>query len=178
MEWHFASHEAPFPANFWRSLMRRLSAALSMSAVLLVASATLTQAQDRVQAGTLECRGGGSVGMVVGSVTNLGCVFRSQGRPDDLYVATVKKLGLDLGITEASALSWVVLAPTAQLGPGDLSGNYAGVNASAAVGVGLGANAMIGGSANSFALQPLSVQGQTGLNVAAGVQSLELRPGR
>ncbi len=158
--------------------MRRLSVALSMSAVLLVASATLTQAQDRVQAGTLECRGGGSVGMVVGSVTNLGCVFRSQGRPDDLYVATVKKLGLDLGITEASALSWVVLAPTAQLGPGDLSGNYAGVNASAAVGVGLGANAMIGGSANSFALQPLSVQGQTGLNVAAGVQSLELRPGR
>ncbi|MBN9600898.1 MAG: DUF992 domain-containing protein [Afipia sp.] len=158
--------------------MRRLSAALSMSAALLVASVTLTQAQDRVQAGTLECRGGSSVGMVVGSVTNLGCVFRSQGRPDDLYVATVKKIGLDLGITEASALSWIVLAPTAQLGPGDLSGNYAGVNASAAVGVGLGANAMIGGSANSFALQPLSVQGQTGLNVAAGVQSLELRPGR
>lgn len=158
--------------------MRRLSVALSMSAVMLVASATLTQAQERVQAGTLECRGGASVGMVVGSITNLGCVFRSQGRPDDLYVATIKKVGLDLGITEASALSWIVLAPTAQLGPGDLSGNYAGVNASAAVGVGLGANAMIGGSANSFALQPLSVQGQTGLNVAAGVQSLELRPGR
>jgi len=178
MESRFVSREGLSPADFWRASMRRLSAALSMSAALLVASVTLTQAQDRVQAGTLECRGGSSVGMVVGSVTNLGCVFRSQGRPDDLYVATVKKIGLDLGITEASALSWIVLAPTAQLGPGDLSGNYAGVNASAAVGVGLGANAMIGGSANSFALQPLSVQGQTGLNVAAGVQSLELRPGR
>ena len=71
-----------------------------------------------------------------------------------------------------------MLAPTAQLGPGDLSGNYAGVNASAAIGVGLGGNAMVGGSNNTFALQPLSIQGQTGLNVAGGVQSMELRPGR
>jgi hypothetical protein len=111
-------------------------------------------------------------------VNNLGCVFRANGRPDDLYVATVTKVGLDLGITDQTAVSWVVFAPTVQLGLGDLSGNYAGVDASAAVGVGLGANALIGGSANSFALQPLSVQGQTGLSVAAGVQSLELRPGR
>ena len=73
---------------------------------------------------------------------------------------------------------WVVFAPTVQLGRGDLSGNYAGVNASAAVGVGLGTNALIGGSANFYALQPLSLQGQTGLNVSGGVQSLELRPGR
>ena len=97
---------------------------------------------------------------------------------EDGYIATVTKVGLDLGITDQTAVSWVVFAPTVQLGPGDLSGNYAGVDASAAVGVGLGANALVGGSANSFALQPLSVQGQTGLSVAAGVQSLQLRPGR
>ena len=71
-----------------------------------------------------------------------------------------------------------MFAPTVQVGPCDLSGNYAGVTASAAVGVGLGANELIGGSQNSLALQPLSVQGQTGLSVAGGVQSLELRPGR
>ena len=116
--------------------------------------------------------------MIVGSVSNFGCVFRAEGRPDDLYVATVTKLGLDIGITEQTVLSWAVFAPTQQVGRGDLSGNYAGVNASAAVGVGLGANAMIGGSANSFALQPLSVQGQTGLSASGGVQSMELRPGR
>ena len=87
-------------------------------------------------------------------------------------------MGLDLGITQESALAWGVFAPVNRLGPGDLSGNYAGVDASAAVVVGLGGNAMIGGSANSFALQPLSVQGQTGLSVAGGVQSMELRPGR
>lgn len=159
--------------------MRRAFAVLSFAAAALVTLTVAAEAQQgRVQAGVLECRGGPHVGMVVGSVNNLGCVFRSEGRPDDLYVATVTKLGLDLGITDQTVLSWVVFAPTVQLGRGDLSGNYAGVNASAAVGVGLGANALIGGSANSYALQPLSLQGQTGLNVAAGVQSLELRPGR
>jgi hypothetical protein len=160
--------------------MRRVFAALSVVAagtIALVGVAAHAQ-QGRVQAGVLECRGGANVGMIVGSVTNLGCVFRGQNRPDDLYVATITKVGLDLGVTDQTALSWAVFAPTAQLGFGDLSGDYAGVDASAAVGVGLGGNAMLGGSQNSFALQPLSVQGQTGLNVAAGVQSLTLRPGR
>ncbi|MDO8977675.1 MAG: DUF992 domain-containing protein [Afipia sp.] len=159
--------------------MRRLSTFLSAASVALVASTIVVHAQSgRTQVGVLECRGGPNVGMIVGSVTNLGCVFRSQGRPDDLYTARITKIGVDIGITTETALSWAVFAPTVQLGSGDLSGNYAGVNASAAVGVGLGANAMIGGSQNSFALQPLSVQGQTGLSVAGGVQSLELRPGR
>ncbi|HEY0219192.1 MAG TPA: DUF992 domain-containing protein [Afipia sp.] len=158
--------------------MRRLFAMLS--AVTLFASFVVVAhaQQARVQAGTLECRGGASVGFIVGSVTNFGCVFRSPGRPDDLYVGTIDKIGLDLGVTETTSLAWGVFAPTAQLGPGDLSGNYGGVDASATVGLGLGSNVMLGGSANSFALQPLSVQGQTGLSVAAGIQSLQLRPGR
>lgn len=159
--------------------MRRLSTFLSVASVAFVAAAALAHAQSgRTQVGVLECRGGPNVGMIVGSVTNLGCVFRSQDRPDDLYTARITKIGVDIGITTETALSWAVFAPTARLGMGDLSGNYAGVDASAAVGVGLGGNVMIGGSANSFALQPLSVQGQTGLSVAGGVQSMELRPGR
>ncbi|WP_458757892.1 DUF992 domain-containing protein [Afipia sp. TerB] len=159
--------------------MRRLSAILCVAAAAFASSVVAASAQQgRTQVGVLECRSGPNVGMIVGSVSNFGCVFRAEGRPDDLYVATVTKLGLDIGITEQTVLSWAVFAPTQQVGRGDLSGNYAGVNASAAVGVGLGANAMIGGSANSFALQPLSVQGQTGLSASGGVQSMELRPGR
>ena len=158
--------------------MRRLTTLLSVASAALVAAALAHAQSGRTQVGVLECRGGPNVGMIVGSVTNLGCVFRSDGRPDDLYTARITKVGIDLGITTETALSWAVFAPTARLGMGDLSGNYAGVDASAAVGVGLGGNAMIGGSANSFALQPLSVQGQTGLSVAGGVQSMELRPGR
>ena len=158
--------------------MHRLSSYLCIALAVLVVAMTGAQAQSRTQVGVLECRSPGGVGLIVGSVTNFGCVFRANGQPDDLYTARITKVGVDIGITGETGLSWTVLAPTAQLGPGDLSGNYAGVDASAAIGIGVGGNAMIGGSANSFALQPLSVQGQTGLNVAGGVQSMELRPGR
>jgi Protein of unknown function (DUF992) len=147
----------------------------------LVASFAVAQAQGpmpRVQVGVLECRGGASVGFIVGSVTNLGCVLRIEGRPEDRYVATIRKVGLDIGITEETALAWGVYAPVAQLGFGDLSGNYAGADGSATLGVGVGGNVLVGGSNNSIALQPLSLQGQVGLNVAAGLESLELRPGR
>jgi hypothetical protein len=158
--------------------MRRPFAFLSAVAAAVALAGGLAHAQSRTQVGVLECRGGPNVGMIVGSVTNLGCVFRAQGRPDDLYTARITKIGVDLGITTETALTWAVFAPTVQFGPGDLSGNYGGVGASAAVVAGVGGNALIGGSQNSFALQPLSIQGQTGLSVAGGVQSLELRPGR
>jgi hypothetical protein len=150
------------------------------AAAALIVSLASAQAQqpDRVKVGVLECRGGASVGFIVGSVTNLGCVFRADGMPEDRYIATIRKVGVDLGITQESALAWGVYAAVARLGPGDLSGNYAGAQGSASVGIGLGGNVLIGGSANSIALQPLSVQGQVGLNVAAGLAALELRPGR
>ncbi len=135
-------------------------------------------AQDAVRIGVLECRGGASVGFIVGSVTNLGCVLRVDGMPVDRYVATIRKVGVDLGITQEPALGWAVYSPVARLGPGDLSGNYAGAQGSASVGVGGGGNVLVGGSNNSISLQPLSLQGQVGLNVAAGLESLELRPGR
>jgi hypothetical protein len=149
-------------------------------AVLLasIAGGSAQQPMPRVQLGILECRGGASIGFIVGSVTNLGCVLRVAGLPDDRYVATIRKVGVDLGITQESALAWGVYAPVARLGPGDLAGTYAGAQGSAAVGVGVGGNVLIGGSDNSIALQPLSVQGQVGLSVAAGLESLELRPGR
>jgi len=161
--------------------MRRsfiLAGAVITTLVASFAGANAQQPIQRVQVGILECRGGASIGFIVGSVTNLGCVLRVDGMPEDRYVATIRKVGVDLGITEESALSWAVFAPSVRLGPGDLSGNYAGAQGSASVGVGVGGNALVGGSNNSIALQPLSVQGQVGLNVAAGLESLELRPGR
>jgi hypothetical protein len=161
--------------------MRRSFILAGVAATMLVASFSGANAQQpiqRVQVGILECRGAASVGFVVGSVTNLGCVLRAGGMPEDRYVATIRKVGLDLGITQETALAWGVYAPVARLGPGDLSGDYVGAQGSASVGVGLGGNVLVGGSANSIALQPLSVQGQVGLNVAAGLESLELRPGR
>ena len=159
--------------------MRRLPLLAAMAATLSAALPADAQApMTRVQVGVLECRGGTSVGFIVGSVTHLGCVLRVEGVPEDRYIATIQKVGLDLGITQETALAWGVFAPTAQLGPGDLSGNYAGAQGSASFGVGAGGNALVGGSNNSIALQPLSLQGQVGVNIAAGLESLELRPGR
>src|SRR5437870_12445132 len=109
-------------------------------AVLVALASSLgganAQQVQRVQVGVLECRGGASVGFVVGSVTNLGCVLRAEGMPEDRYVATVRKVGIDLGITQESALAWGVFAPVARLGAGDLSGNYVGAQGSASVGLG------------------------------------------
>src|SRR5437879_7367985 len=160
--------------------MRRSSilAGVALSVTAFVAGSNAQQPMTRVQVGILECRGGASVGFIVGSVTNLGCVLRAEGMPEDRYVATIRKVGLDLGITQESALAWAVYAPVGRLGPGDLSGNYDGAQGSATIGVGLGGHVLVGGWATSDALKPVSLQGQVGLNVAAGLESLELRPGR
>jgi hypothetical protein len=158
--------------------MRRSLILAGIAIGILAGSFANAQPIQRVQIGILECRGGASVGFIVGSVTNLGCVLRVDGMPEDRYVATIRKVGLDLGITQESALAWGVWAPVARPGPGDLSGDYAGAQGSASVGVGVGGNGLVGGSDNSIALPPLSVQGQIGFNVAAGLESLELRPGR
>jgi hypothetical protein len=173
----FLCSHSPFSAGdyFMRSLI------LAAAALAMLASSTggaNAQQTQRVQVGVLECRGGASVGFIVGSVTNLGCVLRAEGMPEDRYIATIRKVGLDLGITQESALAWGVFAPVARLGPGGLSGDYVGAQGSATLGVGVGGNVLVGGSANSIALQPLSVQGQVGVSVAAGLESLELRPGR
>ena len=149
---------------------------ISIAAAALVASFASAQALPPVRAGILQCQGGQNVGFVVGSVTSLECVFQSEGRRPEPYIATVRRFGLDLGVTEQTRFSWAVNAPTTRIGRGELSGNYGGVGANASVGIGGGGNFLVGGPANSYALQPISLQGQTGLNVAAGVADIELQP--
>jgi len=151
---------------------------LSIAIVALVAPVASANALSPVRAGILQCQGGQNVGFVVGSVASLECVFQSEGRRPEPYIATVRRYGLDIGFTEQTKFSWAVNAPTGRVGRGDLAGNYGGVGANASVGVGGGGNFLVGGPQNSYALQPLSVQGQTGLNVAAGVADLELQPVR
>jgi hypothetical protein len=149
---------------------------LSVAAAALVASLASAHAMAPVQAGILQCQGGQNVGFVVGSVTSLNCVFQSEGRRPEAYVATVRRFGVDLGFTQQTQFSWAVNAPDGQVGRGQLAGNYGGLGANASVGVGFGGNFLVGGPQNAYALQPISVQGQTGLNVAAGVAGIELQP--
>jgi hypothetical protein len=155
--------------------MIRISASLALA---LIASVSPASAQSRVEVGVLECKGT-STSFIVGSVTDLSCLFRpAAGGPPEPYSATIRRVGVDIGINPETAVAWAVWAPTRLIGPGELAGNYGGVGASATAGVGLGANALLGGSNNTIALQPVSVQAQTGLSVAAGIAGLELRPRR
>ena len=151
-----------------------LSIAFASLVASLASASALPQAPYR--AGILQCQGGQNVGFVVGSATSLECVFQSEGRRPEPYIATVHRFGLDLGVTDQTRLSWAVNAPTGRVGRGDLAGNYGGVGANASVGVGGGGNFLVGGPQNSFALQPISLQGQTGLNVTAGIAGMDLEP--
>jgi hypothetical protein len=154
--------------------MRFLTLGIAIAA--LATSAAGANTLPQVRAGILQCQGGQNVGFVVGSVTSLECVFQSEGRRPEPYIATVHRYGVDLGFTQQTRFSWAVNAPTRRVGHGDLAGNYGGVGANASVGVGFGGNFLVGGPANSYALQPISVQGQTGLNVTAGIADIELQP--
>ena len=151
--------------------IRALLAATAALAALALPGAA--QAQTRV--GMLECRVGAGVGMIITSSKALSCQFRPArgGGVRDRYVGTVRRFGLDIGATGAGAIVWAVFAPTS-LRRGALAGTYVGASAEATVGAGLGANVLVGGSNRTISLQPLSVQAQTGLNIAAGVGEIDL----
>jgi hypothetical protein len=156
-------------------IMTLRTTCLSAIAAALLMTAAPTGVQANVEAGGLTCRSAGGVGFIVGSVLHLDCVFvPSLGGPEHHYAGVIHRYGVDLGVTKDVALGWVVFAPTGVIHPGDLSGAYGGVQGNASVGVGVGANVMLGGSHNTFALQPVSAEGQVGLNVSAGVTGLEL----
>lgn len=129
----------------------------------------------KIAVGTLTCHGKGTVGYIFGSKQNLRCNFETpvSGR-SYRYAATITKVGLDIGIKGDSTMIWTVLGPTTNIPSEALEGNYGGVTAGAAVGIGGNANALIGGSSQSIILQPVSVEGQTGLNVSAGVAGLTI----
>jgi hypothetical protein len=154
----------------------------ALAAVALIAAATLpgpTMAQaSRTKVGTLTCDISAGIGLIITSKKDLTCMFTpSQPGPREVYVGTITKFGLDLGATAGGEMIWAVYAPSDRV-HGALAGNYGGATAEATVGAGLGANVLVGGSNRTVALQPISVQGQAGLNLAAGVADLRLRPAR
>jgi hypothetical protein len=152
-------------------------AVVAMAAVLALPIPASAQA-NRTKVGTLSCDISGGIGLIITSKKDLTCMFTpSQPGPKEVYVGSITKFGLDLGATAGGEMVWAVYAPSTRKF-GALAGNYGGATAEATVGAGLGANVLVGGSDRTVALQPVSVQGQAGLNVAAGVADLQLRPAR
>ncbi|MBP1849997.1 DUF992 domain-containing protein [Rhizobium halophytocola] len=135
-------------------------------------------ARDGVRIGYLTCDIGGGVGYVIGSSKSADCTFSSAigSEPLDHYSGVVRKMGVDLGFTTQAKLVWAVFAPTAGYHHGSLGGLYQGATAEATVGLGVGANVLVGGTSGSIQLQTISVQGQVGLNLAATGTSVTLTP--
>jgi hypothetical protein len=148
-------------------------AVLGTAALATVLSTPADAQRDRVQVGSLECSLSSSIGLVVASQKNVACNYKPDGGPPEAYVGTMTRIGLDVGITGGGAIIWAVFSGTNRYA-GMLAGTYVGASAEMSIAAGLGANVLVGGSNRSVALQPLSVQGQVGLNIAAGVSSLEL----
>jgi hypothetical protein len=157
-----------------RSIPERPMRRLALAAAFAVVAAPPALPQPRVQTGVLECLTNPTFGVIVGSVRTMNCVFKPTYGYEQYYSGTRTRVGVDLGVQAGAALAWAVFAPTSQIGPGELAGTYAGLSADAAAGLGVGANALVGGSNNTITLQPLSVEGQVGVNLAVGISSLSL----
>ena len=150
-------------------MSKAIGAGLALAVMVFAPAA----AQAQVKAGVLSCDVAGGFGWVLGSSKSVSCIFTG---PTEGYVGVINKFGLDIGVTTRQSMVWGVFAPSDGPLRGALAGSYVGATGEATFAVGLGANVLVGGSNRTVALQPVSVTGQTGINIAAGVADLQLRP--
>lgn len=155
--------------------MRKLRYFGAISALVWLCTIAAPAQAQRFRVGRLLCFSEPRVGFVLGSAQSLRCVFHAlHGSRQYVYEGRITRVGLDLGATSAGTLSWAVFARNSRIGPATLRGTYVGASANLAVGPGLGANVLVGGSRRSIILQPLSIERSIGLNLAAGVTNLTL----
>jgi hypothetical protein len=158
-------------------MLHRLTKPALLLGFLLVGNPAHAQGSTSRQ-GMLTCRTSPSLGLIVGSTQRLACQFKeNSGRTQD-YVGRMNRVGLDLGFTAGGVMAWGVIGSSDAVRPGALTGHFVGASGDISVGVGAGANVLIGGTAQGISLQPLSVEGQVGLNLALGVAGLTLTPVR
>ncbi len=153
-------------------MIRKSLMAAAAAAVLAVPASA---APHGVKIGQLLCHVDGGWGYVLGSSKDLRCSYHPNHGSDDFYVGSITKIGLDIGYTSSGTLVWDVVAPTSDMRHAALAGDYGGATASATIGVGVSANALIGGFDKSIALQPVSVEGNTGLNISGGIGEMSLK---
>jgi hypothetical protein len=127
-----------------------------------------------IKVGVLTCKVEPGWSYIVGSTKPLHCDYSPNKGHGERYVGKVEKVGVDIGYSNGATIVWAVFAPTSDVKPGALEGEYGGVQASVSVGLGAGANVLIGGLDKSITLQPLSIEGDTGVNLAAGVAGIVL----
>lgn len=157
---------------------KRLIGVALAALALGAAAAPAAMARDEgkgVKVGTLTCDVEKGWGQIVTSAKDLTCYFQPTGRDKEVYTGELKKYGVDVGYTGGGAMVWQVIAPTSNVAAGSLEGKYGGATAGATVGLGVGANVLIGGLDKSIALQPVSLEGNSGLALSAGIGFVELK---
>ncbi len=152
-----------------------VSAIVVMALLGLAAVPAHAEEKMTVKTGYLTCQEASGWGFIIGSSHKIHCTYASNKHRTEYYSGSISKFGADIGYLQSAVILWAVAAPTTELGAGALAGDYAGVQASVALGVGAGANVLLGGFHRSIALQPVSVEGQNGLNVAAGIANMSLK---
>ncbi len=152
-----------------------VGAAAMMAAIALCTPPAHAQQKATVRAGYLTCHVASGWGLIFGSSRRVHCTYSRDKTHTEYYDGSITKFGADIGYLSSAVMLWAVVAPTTDLGEGALAGHYGGATASVALGVGAGGNVLVGGFKKSIALQPISIEGQNGLNVAAGVASLALK---
>lgn len=157
-----------------RKIKLALAAALALAITAVMPTVPAMAAGKHIKVGVLTCAAGPKIGLLITSKQKISCSFQPDAHEGEHYSGTIREYGLDIGVTAASVIVWAVFASQSDYVPGSLAGTYVGVSAEQTIILGLGANLLVGGSEDSLALQPLSVQGQAGLNLAIGVSKLEL----
>lgn len=159
-------------------MRRKTLSAIAASALIAAASFVMpAKAQDRTELGVLDCIVEGGFGLLITSSKDMTCTFTHRNGTVERYTGRIDKLGLDVGVTGDAFMKWLVFTPLGnQAGSYALAGRYVGASAGASLGIGLGANALIGGSDRKIGLQPVSVEANTGVNLAIGLASLTLNP--
>jgi hypothetical protein len=162
--------------NYGRALGRGFMAFGVAATLAFLGTVASAQAEDaKIRAGTLTCKGKGGVGLIIGSQQQLDCTYSpASGAPNRRLKGKITNIGLDIGIKGPSVIVWAVLGSSSSLPAEALSGQFAGVAADASLGLGAGAQVLLGGNKKSVVLQPLSVKGETGINIAVGVAGLTL----
>lgn len=161
--------------------MRSTCLAIAAIGLLAASPAPAQQAQNQpgnVRVGNLRCDVEAGTSFIFGSTRNVNCVFTAAGGRSERYTGEIRRYGVDVGFTGAAVMLWGVLASTTDIQPGALAGTFTGVSAGATAGVGVGANVLVGGSGRGVSLQPISIEGNTGLNIALGVGELTLTAAR
>ena len=156
-------------------MLHRLIKPALLLGLLLIGNPAHAQGSTTRQ-GMLTCRTSASLGLIVGSTQRLACQFKGNTGWTQDYVGRINRIGLDIGFTAGGVMAWGVIGSTGAVRPGVLTGRFVGASGEISVGVGVGANVLVGGTAQGISLQPLSVEGQVGLNLALGVAGLTLTP--